>query len=215
MHSEIKIVQITLTTFCNMRCPNCCCAMQVLHKKDKYFVDWDYMVNAAKYFYGVDTIDLTGGEPSIHPQLEEWLPKLKELFGCRMLTMDTNGTMFKKKPDMFRHLDKIYVTHYVPSTFEGSPDNIDDINFLKEYYKDRPELLHVSGEMVHVDRSRRGTKACFRAFSGTVHYAGGTLHPCCVGPGLDTKVSIPLTDNWREEIMRTSPPCHDCFLADD
>lgn len=198
-----------------MRCPHCCCGMQVMDKGEKYFVSWDYMLNAAKYFYGVDTIDISGGEPSIHPELEAWAHKLKELFGCRLLTMDTNGTMFKKKPEMFGHFNKIYVTHYVPGTFEGSPDNIEEINFLKDYYKDKPELLHVSGDMTHVDRARRGTKPCFRAYSGTVHYAGGRLYPCCVGPGLDTKISIPLTDNWKEEILKTQPPCHDCFLAED
>src|SRR6185503_3305035 len=112
MHSEIKIVQITVTTFCNMKCKECCCAMQIIPKHDKHFVTWDYMVNAAKYFYGVPTIDITGGEPSIHPELEEWSPKLKQLFGCELLTMDTNGSMFKKKPELFRSYDKIYVTHY-------------------------------------------------------------------------------------------------------
>lgn len=188
--------------------------MQVMDKKDKYFVDWDYMVNAAKYFYGVDTIDISGGEPSIHPDLEEWSPKLKDLFGCNKLTMDTNGTMFEKKPDMFGHYDKIYVTHYTENTYLGCVDNMDKINYLKAYYPDRPELLHVSGEMVHVDRSRRGTGSCFRGSSGTVHYAGGKLYPCCVAPGLDTKVSIPLTENWKEEIINKKPPCHDCFLAD-
>ncbi len=215
MHPDIKIIQFTITTFCNMRCPHCCCGMQVIDKKDKYFVDWDYMVNAAKYFYGVDTISISGGEPSIHPNLAEWSPKLKELFGCRMLTMDTNGTMFDKKPEMFGHYDKIYVTHYVNSTYEGCEDNIDKINFLKSYYSNRPELIHVGGDMVHIDRSRRGKGSCFRGSSGTIHYAGDRLYPCCVAPGLNTKVSIPLTDNWKQEILNTKPPCHDCFFAED
>lgn len=172
------------------------------------------MVNAAKYFYGVETIDITGGEPSIHPELPEWSPKLKALFGCDKLTMDTNGTMFKKRPEMFAHYDKVYVTHYTEETYEGCKDNIENINYLREYYADRPDLLHVSGEMKHVDRSRRGTGTCFRGSSGTVHYCDGRLYPCCVAPGLDTKVSIELTGNWKEEILNTAPPCYDCFLAD-
>lgn len=215
MHTEIKIVQITITTFCNMRCPHCCCGMQVMDKSDKCFVNWEYMVNAAKYFYGVDTIDISGGEPSIHPQLAEWTPQLKELFGCRMLTMDTNGTMFDKQPEMFGHFDKIYATHYTKETFEGCEDNIEKIKFLKDYYSERPELIFMSGDMTHVDRSHRGTGTCFRGSSGTVHYAGGRLYPCCVAPGIEEKVSIALTDNWKEEIMKTSPPCTNCFLAEN
>lgn len=198
-----------------MRCPNCCCGMQVMDKSSKYFVDWDYMVNAAKYFYGTDTVDISGGEPSIHPELPVWAPKLKELFGCRLLTIDTNATMFDKRPEMFGHFDKIYVTHYTKDTFKGCEDNIDKINFLKEYYADRPELLHVSGEMKHVDRSRRGTGSCFRGSSGTVHYAGGRLYPCCVAPGVQGARSIELTDNWKQDIINTPPPCQNCFLAED
>lgn len=215
MHPQINIVQISLTTHCNMKCPECCCAMQIIPKEEKYFVTWEYLEEAAKYLYGVDTISLTGGEPTIHPKIEEWSPKLKELFGCRLLTMSTNGTMFKRKADMFRYYDKVFVTHYTKDTFEGSPENIDLINYLKDYYSDRPDLLHVSGDMEHVDRSRRGKGSCFRASMGAVHYENGQLFPCCVGPGLEIKKAIPLTENWRTEINQVSPPCHVCFFAED
>lgn len=215
MHKEITTVQIYVTTFCNMKCPNCCCGMQVMDKKDKYFVDWDYMVNAAKYFYGVDTISLSGGEPSIHPQLEEWSPKLKELFGCRQLTMSTNATMFRKKPEMFGHYDKLYVTHYTEETYDGCRDNMEQILFLKYYYVSRPELLQVSQDMEHIDRAHRGTGTCFRGSNGHISYANGKLYPCCVGSGLDKEVSIALTDNWRELINEVKPPCEVCFFAEN
>lgn len=173
---------------------------------------YDEIVNAAKYFHGIETIALSGGEPSIHPELETWVPKLKELFGCKNLDIDTNGTMFKKKPEIFRYFDNIYVSNYPKDFYPGLKGNKSEIDFILNYYPDKK--FHISGEMVHIDRKRRLGGSCFRESNGTVHYANGRLYPCCVGPGLDTKVSIPLTENWKEEILKTYPPCNNCFLAE-
>jgi len=212
MQVPVNIVQIFITTHCNMRCPDCSCGMQVMTKKDKYFVDWDYLVNAAKLFYGVDTISIMGGEPSMHPKFTEWSPKFKELFGCRFLTLESNGTLFDKIPDSFGHYDKIFATHYHKDMFEGCPENIDKINYLKAYYPDRPNLVWVN-EITHVPRTNRGTNPCFRATSGGIAYEGGKLYPCAVGSGVRTNNFIIPTTNWREEIKTVYPKCSDCYFA--
>ena len=212
MHDKITCIQISLTTFCNMSCPECCYGMQIIPKEKKSFVTWEYLENAAYYFKGIETINLTGGEATIHPILKEWLPKLKELFDCKYLTLDTNGMKFNRNPEMYGYFDRIYVTRYHEGMFDGCPDNLDKIEFLQEYYKDRPNLIHIN-EITHIPRDKKGGNPCYRAYSGTLHYSEGRLFPCCTGAGLDTLVYISLTDNWRDDINKVYPPCNDCFFA--
>ena len=54
-------------------------------------VTWDYIIESARYLKGIKMIKLTGGEPTMHPQFQEFVPKLKELFQCEILSIETNG----------------------------------------------------------------------------------------------------------------------------
>ena len=87
-----------------------------------------------------------------------------------------------------------------------------DIDYLKSYYKHRPDLVWVN-EITHVPRETRGTKPCFRATSGGLAYEGGKLYPCAVGSGVRTNNFIIPTENWREEIKTIYPKCSDCYFA--
>lgn len=185
--------------------------MQIIPKHKKYFITRSELEEAASKLYGVETISLMGGEPTMHPNFKEWTPEIKELFGCKKLTVETNGTMFKKFPEVFAYFDKVIVTRYHKDMFEGCADNLHLIEYLKDFYPDSG-FIHVNN-IEHTPREKRGTKPCYRAWSGGIAYEGGRLYPCCAGPGLDTKVSVPLTANWREDIKTVLPPCHDCFFA--
>lgn len=206
MRQPITNINLSLTTRCNMACPDCCCNITYMKNSDKKFFGWDYLVNAAQYFFGMDRIHITGGEPTIHPKFQEFALKLKELFNCSRLTLETNGWGFKRFPEVFKSFDEIYVSHYTNSTFENSPDNSEDIDFIKPYAKKL-----IIGEVVHTPREKRGTEKCSRGYSETVAYCNGKVYGCCVSPGLDTDTGVLVTDNWRNEIPE--PPCNECFFA--
>ena len=210
MKVHVHTVQIHVTSHCNMACPECCCAIHLIKKKDKYFITEDYLNHSAKLFNGIKTISLMGGEPTMHPKFSEWSPKLKELFNCEVLQVETNGTMFKKIPEAFKHYDKIIVTRYHKDMFEGCRDNLSDIEFLQNYYPNKEILV---SNIEHLSRQTKGTKPCYRVNSGGIAYADSKLYPCCVGPGLDEKVFIVPTDNWRNEIKTIEAPCEGCFFA--
>lgn len=209
----INTISYALTTHCNMVCPHCCAAITQMKKEHKKFYDWAYIEESAKYFYGIERINLTGGEPTIHPKFSEFVPKLKELFGCKTLSVWTNGTMFRKKADTFRYFDQIHITNYTEKTFEGSPNNTKEIEFIREYLKDT-DVQIFDCETVHIPLTKRGTKMCFRGYSDTAEFVDGYIYPCCAGSGLDTKIRLPLCDNWRDEILKIHPPCHECLFAE-
>jgi hypothetical protein len=191
-----------------------------MQNKDKHFYDWAYILHAAELFHGIERIHLTGGEPSMHPHFNEWVPILKNIFHCKKLTIETNGFGLEKYgPTYFTGFDEIYFSHYKENFYPGFKDNLHIINTFENYVADWWPCydnikVHV-GEITHMDRSARpGTKMCDRGTSETVAYVDGKIYPCCIGSGLDTKIYLdnPGAD-WREKILEIHPPCHDCFFA--
>jgi MoaA/NifB/PqqE/SkfB family radical SAM enzyme len=210
---EITSINFMLTTHCNMACPDCCAGITAMAKEKRKFMTWTEVKEAAKYLYGINRINLTGGEPTIHPKFSEWVPKLKETFGAKVLSVWTNGTMFQKKKDAFKHFDEIHITNYTKDTFEGSPDNTHLIEFIKEYLKDYPVKIS-DYKAVHTPLTQRGTKMCFRGYSDTVEYLDGYVYPCSSSSGLPTQVKVKLTENWKDEVLKIHPPCHECLFAE-
>jgi hypothetical protein len=213
MRQEITNINFSLSTFCNMKCPDCCCNITHMANRDKRFFDWEYMVKSAKYFQGMDRIHITGGEPTIHPKFIMFVPLLKELFQCERLTLETNGWGFDRFPHVFPFFDEIYISHYTEDTFAGSPDNTKQIEFLKQYFELlEPNTKLIVGEVVHTPRDTRGKSGkCSRGDSETVAYSNGKIYGCCVAPGLDSDTGILISENWRNELPE--PPCHQCFFA--
>jgi hypothetical protein len=211
MGRDINTISYALTTHCNMRCPDCCAGITALPKSLKSFYSWEYIVESAKYFKGIRRINLTGGEPSVHPKFEEWVPKMKELFEIEVLSVWTNGTMFRKKPEVWQYFDEIHISNYTKDSFDGAPDNTEDIKFIKELYPDK----YISATpVIHESLSKRGTKMCFRGYSDTVEFVDGYVYPCCAGSGLNTKVRYKLDENWKEEVLKLHPPCNECLFAE-
>lgn len=192
-----------------MACPDC--HIDIPRRKDKQHYPWEYFEQAAKHLRGAfKVITLTGGEPTLHPKFREFAPRLRELFQPERLHVETNGFGFTRFPEVFSCFDEVACTIYQADSFPGCPDNADKIAAYKAYHGEKSNLI--TGKTVFVPRSLRpGKNPCARL--GILAYYDGLLFPCCAGPGLPTKVGIPLTENWRDEIDRTLAPCDGCFFA--
>lgn len=89
MPRNITCVQLDITTHCDRRCPDCCCGIGINRKLQHH--PWEYFERVAPYLREIDRVDLFGGEPTVHPKFRQFVPRFKELFGCRLLTMTTDG----------------------------------------------------------------------------------------------------------------------------
>ncbi len=211
---NITCVSVALTTHCNLACPDCCC--DIPQRVTGAPVTWDYVVAAAKHLKGTPRINITGGEPTTHPEFDAWSPQLRELFGCQKLTVETNGILSTKHIEALGHYDTVYVTHYTPNTFKDAPatyrvDNTAQIEKLKAALGSK---LYVKPYMYHQPRRvQQGTRPCAAAYSETVAYWNGRLFPCCLADGVPNAVGIELTPDWRSKILSVPPPCSTCFFA--
>lgn len=198
---EITCIQMDITTVCNMACKDCCCGINMGLRAAVYH-PWEYFERVAPYIQGIDRVDLFGGEPTTHPQFREFVPQFKALFGCKNLTMTTNGFKVKEYADLLHHFDFIQATPY-------GEQNAKSIVFLNGIGRD---VRFFPGEFIPRDRVGGG-KPCGRGQMETVAYADGKFWPCTPGPGVKDATGIEPTADWKERILEHPMPCQTCFLS--
>jgi tetraether lipid synthase len=97
----VKLPVVTITSACNLDCPIC----YVHNKNDDAFhmseADFDRTLEHLVTAHGreLDILNLTGGEPTLHPRLLELLERAKRA-GVHRLTICTNGLRIVKDPDL-------------------------------------------------------------------------------------------------------------------
>jgi len=94
----------SITNACNLRCPICFtynrpdCAYFM--SAEEFSRHLDFVLEATG---GVDLINITGGEPTLHPKLLELLALAKRP-GIGRVTVNTNGLTLAKHPDLAKAL---------------------------------------------------------------------------------------------------------------
>ena len=183
MNAAIKNVNLDITTFCDRACPNCCAATNGKLFRPQVQHDWAYFERAAKVLYGIERVLLCGGEPTFHPQFAEFVPRFKQLFGCKTLAMVTDGWGVERYVDTIdQWIDEIDFTDYHTGKLE---------NYMTGYVNDFvPVRIFDAGKRMEnfTPRSRvGGGNPCERAWwrSGTIAYADGKVYGCCVAPGIE------------------------------
>lgn len=80
---------------CTLKCEHCC--EQVPYQKDKSFLDIDIILSdvqkIAKSSKFLKYVELIGGEPFLHPQIDELLTKLLEIENIGYIKCFTNATV--------------------------------------------------------------------------------------------------------------------------
>ncbi len=198
----LAYVNLEITTHCDQRCPNCCSGIGINRVLQHH--PWEYFEKAATVLYGMPRVNLTGGEPTLHPQFAEFLPKFKELFGCERLTMNTDGFRVKKYEAIIRkHVDCVDFSDY------HLPNRAFDLPLVNIFDAGKNASNFISRQQ------RQNGVACYRAWHrihGGIAYADGRIFGCCVAPGIDGAESIKPASGWRDYVPM--PPCSDCWFAE-
>lgn len=196
----ITCVLLEITTHCDQRCPNCCTGIGINRTLQHH--DWEYFERAAAVLYGVERVHLTGGEPTLHPQFAEFVPRFKTLFDCQRLTLGTDGFRLGRYRDLIaEHIDEIHFSDY-------RLGRLVEIGVPFKMYDGGPKATN------HIPRSRRGSgQPCERAFGECVPYADGKLYGCCVAPGIDGAEGIVAGIDWRVAVRRAPLPCEHCWFS--
>lgn len=93
-----KLCRVLIISGCNMQCLYCHNS-DLIRPKESFF-DWPRLLDTltASREYWVDSVCISGGEPTLHPQLNELILRIKKL--DFRIKLDTNGT----RPDVLKEV---------------------------------------------------------------------------------------------------------------
>ena len=114
--SPCQLPVIAVTNACNLRCPICF----TYNRSDRnWFMGPDEMARTVDWVQGaagdLDLINLTGGEPTLHPRIFELIEICKRQ-GIGRVTMNSNGIVMAKDPEFCARLAELGV--YVILSFD-------------------------------------------------------------------------------------------------
>lgn len=115
-----KVAAIIFTAGCNMRCPFCYNAKLVLPeliRPENLYNEADILAFLKKRKKYLDGVVITGGEPTLQPDLPEFLAKLKKM-GYE-IKLDTNGLW----PEEVEKVIKEGLVDYIAMDIKGPLDN--------------------------------------------------------------------------------------------
>ena len=123
-----KISCIVFTVGCNFRCPFCYNLELVLPSKipSQPTISEKEIFDFLKKRKGkIDGVVITGGEPTLHPDLEEFVKKIKEL--GFLVKLDTNGY----NPDVIYRLVKKNLLDYVAMDIKAPKEKYEFFSGIK------------------------------------------------------------------------------------
>jgi len=117
-------VLLELTKQCNLHCPICFANSSLEHGKNKDFLPLEQLIQKLEWIYaqaGSIVLQLSGGEPTLYPNLIELVKAGSKLFPA--VQLNTNGLLLAKDADMAKNLKKAGLS-WVFLQFDGSNDDI-------------------------------------------------------------------------------------------
>ena len=100
---------------CNLRCPYCHNPSLVLPERIHGLPEADFFDFLSRRRGKLDGVCVTGGEPTVHPDLPEFLTKIRDM--GFLVKLDTNGS----HPRMLRSLVENNIIHYAAVDIKNSP----------------------------------------------------------------------------------------------
>ena len=212
-------IHLFLTTKCNLKCPNCSAGIHKFHKET--FTSIEDIKRMAPFFQNLEHLYLTGGEPTLHPDFFLISANIRDWYKPKKLLLWTNGYVSYNKILAFKYYDTIHVTQYDENSYEGSPNNKEQIEkVLRVFYNNRlfeeRNTKILVGDVAHFDmKHNKGGNPCERINYGLYPVIHGRVYPCCVAPGVGTTKSVPVNERWLENITKTDVPCENCVFGEE
>lgn len=193
---EIRLAHLSITTFCNLACVECCYGMSWRRKEHDTI---HRITDALKCFSELHDVTITGGEPTCHPDFQRIATLARQQRGSRLLNLETNCIKLIGERSLYKLFDKITVTRYA-----HVPTQNESISDLLSFH---PHVRIIDSDHIPLTRLSGGS-LCGR--EERVHYSLGRLYGCCIGPGALGSDGVPMCDDWRELLKHTLLPCKTC-----
>lgn len=215
---RVDRLALPITRACNRDCPEC-----PAHEKGGAHVPVEELKWVGETIGPIDKIEVTGGEPSIHPDFAEISENIHKWFDCKDIMLLTNGGIFSKDDNLHLLLkwDRVYITHYTDAfvATHGTTTNHDVHAKVCAFMGGHPEIPFWSQQMdchVPLKPPLPWANGCRFGYdvNDMVSYYMGQIYGCCTSWQLEDRGrGIVLTRDWRDHIGEIVLPCGKCFLG--
>lgn len=186
-----KVSAILYTAGCNFRCPYCHNGLTLVEGDNKPIPFAEIVSFLNKRIGILDGVVISGGEPTLMPDLKEKIKAIREMGFC--IKLDTNGT----KPDLLREFINEKLIDYVAMDIKSSPNGYSlaagrpvDMTSIKESiellinssvdYEFRTTIvdeLHNDIDMISMGKMIKGAKKlCLQKFQVSEGVLNKNLH---------------------------------------
>ncbi|WP_129407971.1 anaerobic ribonucleoside-triphosphate reductase activating protein [Marinitoga lauensis] len=133
-----RISAVIYTAGCNFRC-KWCHNWEIAYSDEYKPLTEENILNKLAFLKKrLSALCITGGEPTIHNDLPEFIQEIKRM--GYLVKLDTNGT----NPEMVKYLIKNGLIDYAAMDIKAKPDNYYKlINVPKDYWKDISKTIEV------------------------------------------------------------------------
>lgn len=205
----LKGIVVNIVDHCNLNCAGCdhfsSIAQERIVSVERLRMDLSRMQELLSERVG--DLRIMGGEPLLHPELEEILLLSKELFPKNQIKLYTNGIRLKQMQNRFwevcRNTDTIIkVTKYpIAFDYEEQERMAESQGVRYEYYaggETVKTLYHIPLDLQGKQDPVMNFMSCFHAVE-CITLSEGRLYPCTIAPNLHIfnqkyDTSIPLTE---------------------
>ena len=111
-----KIACTVFTGGCNLRCPFCHNALLVTKQDENFIKEEEFFKFIEERKDRLDGVAITGGEPLIHSDIENFIKKIKDIGYA--IKLDTNGTF----PEKLKKILDEKLVDYVAIDIKNSPE---------------------------------------------------------------------------------------------
>ena len=190
-----KVAAILFTGACNFRCPFCQNASLVLHPSSEPVIDDEEIFSYLRKRKGMlEGVVMTGGEPTVHADLLEYMARIKDLGYA--VKLDTNGY----RPDVLRKAVEGGYADYVAMDVKNSLTSYaatagiehlytalieESISFLMEDrvpYEFRTTVVHEMHNDKDFEEIGRMCAGCRNYFLQTYSDRGDIINPVFTAP---------------------------------
>lgn len=230
----IHRLALPLTRVCNRTCRECPARIRpgvlgpLQLPKDTH-VPVSELLWAGKTLGPIDTIEVTGGEPTMHPDFKWISESIHHIFKCKDILLLTNGWLFEQDEanlPLLMNWDRVYISWYTNDFARRyfCDANTTVVNRIEDYLKRNGRPVWVQRMDSHVPfqgvQPVEGVNACMFGYNNPVWpgdmvtYYRGQIYGCCTAWELDSPGrGIVLTPDWRDHLKEIELPCESCFLG--
>lgn len=121
-----RVLQLPITGFCNSRCTTC----NIWNMTNKKHINPDELKNVLLdvYFSKVSVVGVNGGEPSMHPQLEDVIESLFVLKKLKRIHVISNGMVSELLAEKLKKIKPLCESRGVSLYLTLSIDGIEEIH---------------------------------------------------------------------------------------